>query len=236
MATALDVITKALGLTNAVGIDQTLTAAEAQLGLDAFNALLEEWSIEGLAVYAQADQTFNTVANQAVYTIGTGGNWSTTRPISITSPAYSVINSVSFPCVSMTKEEYATIAVKGQTQTYPERFLYENVYPLGLVTLYPTPSAITPITFIIDRVLTPLATLATTLSFPPGYAKAFQYALGVELAPLFGKKSSEYTDIVRIANRTLMHIKRANHRQRVMVCGPEYSDNDNQWYCIQRVW
>ena len=81
MATALDVITKALGLTNAVGIDQTLTASEAQLGLDAFNALLEEWSIEGLAVYAQANQTFNTVANQAVYTIGTGGNWATTRPI-----------------------------------------------------------------------------------------------------------------------------------------------------------
>ena len=42
MATALDVIVKALGLTNAVGIDQTLTAAEAQLGLDAFNDLLAD--------------------------------------------------------------------------------------------------------------------------------------------------------------------------------------------------
>lgn len=225
MTTALDLIGDALGLTNAVGVDQDLTDSEVQDCLRAMNDLIGEWSTQNLAVYGQANQSFNTVVGQFVYTIGTGGNWATTRPERINAPAYSVVSGSSFPCLPMTQGEYNGISNKAQTQTYPDFYLYVNENPLGLVTLWPVPSAITPITLSIDRVLTSIATATTVLSFPPGYLKAFKYALGVEYAPAFGKKISQYPDIVEIANRSFGNIKRANKKQRVMRCDPSYSDS-----------
>lgn len=223
--TALTIIRDALGLTNAVGVDQTLTADETADCLRSLNDLVEDWSTQNLAVYGQANQTFNTVVGQAVYTIGTGGNWNTTRPVRIVNPSYSVINGVTLPCTSMTQQEYNLLAVKGQTQDWPDRYLYVNDYPLGLVTLWPAPSAVTPVTLTIDRVLSQIATAATSLSFPPGYVRAFVYNLGVALAPLFGKRITEYPDVMKIAEDTLANIKRANKTKRLMTYDPALLQN-----------
>lgn len=230
--TALQLIRDGLGLTNSVGVDQTLTADETADGLRVLNDLMEDWSTQSLAVWGQANQTFNTIANQAVYTIGTSGaDWTATaRPVGISDPAYSVINSVTFPCISIGQDEYNRIAVKGQTQQFPDFYLFVNDFPLGRITLWPVPSAVTPITFSIDRVLAQVAAAGTTLSFPPGYAKAFKYALGVELAPIFGKSIRNYPDVLDIARSTFAHIKRVNSKKRTMVVDPAYSTNNSYSY------
>lgn len=230
MTTALQLITDALGLTDAVGIDATLTDDEAQDGLRAFNRMLASWSTQDLAVYGQANQTFNTVIGTGTYTIGTGGTWSAVRPVRINQPAYSIINGETFPCYPMTQEEYNLIAVKAQTQDFPDRYLYVNEYPLGLVTLWPVPSAVTPVTFSIDRVLTALSTINTTLSFPPGYEEAFLYNLALRLAPSFGRPIAEYPEVVQIAKTSLGAIKSANKKTRVMRCDPAYSDGSGYGY------
>src|SRR4051812_35692083 len=87
--TAQDVIEGALMLSRAVGVDETLTARELDDGLRIFNDLLENWSTQKLAVYGQQNQTFNTIANQASYSIGPAGTWNTVRPVRIDQPAYS---------------------------------------------------------------------------------------------------------------------------------------------------
>jgi len=105
--TALDIIRGSLALTNAVGIDQTLTNAETTQALSVFNDLLEIFNTRKLAVWGAADQTFNTVASQATYTIGTGGDWNTARPVWINDPAYAVINgNTSYPFTSMTQQAW----------------------------------------------------------------------------------------------------------------------------------
>lgn len=218
--TAQVIIEDALGLTNAVGVDQTLTADEVSDSLRAFNDLLEIFSTNNLAVYGSANQTFNTVVGQSVYTIGTGGNWNTVRPQRIGDIAYSVINGVTFLCQSMTQEEYNRIAVKGQTQDYPTRYLYVEDFPLGLVTLWPVPSAVVPLTFSIDRILTAISSAAATLNFPLGYAMAFKYKLAIMLAPMFGKKLKDYPDIVQIANDSFGAICRVNQKPRLMSYDP----------------
>jgi hypothetical protein len=227
--TALQIMRGALGLTNAVGTDQTLTADEITDCLAKFNDLVEDFSTQSLAVYGQANQTFNTVAGQAVYTIGVGGNWNTARPVRIDQPAYSTINGVTFQCESIGQEEYNLISYKAQPQEFPNFYLYVNDYPLGLVTLWPVPNSVTPITFSIDRVLSQVAAAGTSISFPPGYAKAFTYKLGVELAPLFGKKISEYPDVVAIAQETFGNIKRANKKISVQRFDPMFSGNSRAW-------
>lgn len=218
--TAGTIIGDALGLMNAVGVDQTLTADELADGLRAFNDLLEIFSTKNLAVYGQAEQTFNTVVGQSVYTVGTGGNWNTARPARIADAGYSVINGSSFPLTSMTQDEYNAISYKAQTQDYPNRYLYVNDSPLGLLTLFPVPSAVTPVTLPLDRVLTAIASAGDAVSFPPGYAMVFKYKLGIMLAPLFGKKISNYPDVVQIANESFADICRLNRRARLLAYDP----------------
>lgn len=219
-STALTIIEDALGLTNAVSVDQQLTTDEVSDSLRALNDLLEIFSTRNLAVYGSANQTFNTVANQSVYTIGTGGNWNTTRPVRIVEPGYSVVSGSTFALTSMTQEEYNLIAVKTQTQAYPDRYLYVNDFPLGLITLWPVPSAITPVTLSIDRVLTAISSAGAALSFPPGYAMVFKYKLAIMLAPMFGKKVANYPDIVATANQSFADICRANQTLKIMSYDP----------------
>lgn len=237
--TALTIIEDALGLTNAVGVDQTLTADETSDCLRVFNDLIEDWSTQNMAVYGQANQTFNTIANQAVYTIGTGGDWSTTRPERINDPAYATVQSVTFPYLSMTQGEYNLIAYKAQTgggTDLYQRYLFVNEYPLALVTLWPVPNVVIPITFSIDRVLSQISAAGTTVSFPMGYANAFVQNLGVKLGPRFGKKMANYPDLVQEARTSLANIKRANKQPRVMVYDPAYGDSSRRGYGDWRSW
>jgi hypothetical protein len=220
-------IRDALGLTNAVGVDQTLTADETTDCLRALNDLIEDWSTQSLAIFGLGTQAFNTVVAQATYTVGVGGNWNTNRPVRINGDAYSTISGATFPCASITQAEYDEIPVKAQTQSYPDAYLYVTEYPMGLVTLWPVPSAVTPVTFSMDMLIDSVPTAATVLNFPPGYLKGFKYALAVELAPMFGKRLSDYPGVVAIAERTLGNIKRANmsQKKRIMRSAPEYSDS-----------
>ena len=222
--TALEIIEDALGLTNSVGSDQTLTAKETSDCLRAFNDLLEDWSLQNLAVYGMATQTFNTIAGLSVYTIGPGGTWNTTRPVRVSFAAYSMFDGATMPLVKMSQAEYDSIAVKSQTQEFPSQFLFVNTSPLAQITLYPVPSAVTPITLAIDRVLPYVASAGTSITFPTGYRNGFVYALAVKLAPKFGKKMTNYPEIVAEANRSLGNIKRANKTLRTLAVDPMFGD------------
>jgi hypothetical protein len=178
-----------------------------------FNDILEQWSTDALSVWDSANQTFTLIPGQAMHTIGPTGDFNTTRPIDIHTPMYTTINGVTFPCVSMTQEEYNLIAVKGQQQQYPERYLFVSEFPLAQITFWPVPSAANQITISAGRILTAAANTAVQLSFPPGYAKAFKYNLHCELAPLFGKEPKP--SVAKLAVSSLAAIKKANKDPKV---------------------
>ena len=208
MTTALDIIESSLRLTNAVGVDQTLTADETSDCLARFNRMVGNWSTQNLAVYHSPNQTFATVAGQAVYTIGTGGNWNTDRPIVISQDAICTYQGVNFTVQNMTQEQYNNIVLPTQQQPIVSRYLYVNDYPLGKITLWPVPSQVVSMTFTMNRLLTEAATAATVISFPPGYEEAFEYNLAVRLAPLFGKTASP--EVQRMAMESFADVKRSN--------------------------
>jgi hypothetical protein len=215
-ATALQYIEDALGLTSSLGTDQTLTFDETSDCLRKFNQLLDSWSAQNLAVYGTANQTFNSVANLATYPIGPGSTWNTDRPQRIWEPAYTVINGATFACTMMTQAEYNMVGVKTQPGQFPLRYLFINDFPAASVTLWPVPDAIVPITFSIDRLLTQVAAVGTTISFPPGYSDAFVYNLALRLAPMFGKKLTSFPDVVAHAAESIGIVKRSNRKPRVL--------------------
>ena len=196
-----------------------MTALEISDSLEVFNDILEQWSTDSLSLWGQATETFQTVAGQKVYTIGPTGNWVTTRSQNISEDAYTELPAgtgtpASFICESISQQQYNDIAVKDQQNQWAMKYLYVNDFPNGILTLWPVPSVAAPFTFASDRILTGIVNAGTTISYPPGYAKAFKAVLAVELAPYFGKQASQ--DVKDIARDSYASIKRANKRPKLL--------------------
>ena len=188
--TAGAIIRQALALTNSIGVDQTLTSQELQDCLDVFNDIIEDFNTQNLALTSTQNQTFVTVAGQALYTIGTGGNWSTTRPIRINSPGYCTYGGVDFPIYEWDQATYNLVGLKTQQQPIVQRYLYVNDFPLSYITLWPVPAQVVNITLSIDGILSAISSASAALTLPMGYAKTFKYKVAEGCAPLFGKRIS----------------------------------------------
>jgi hypothetical protein len=80
--------------------------------------------------------------------------------------------------------------------------------------IYPVPTRALEWHFISVEELSRPATLATSLTFPPGYLRAFRYNLAVELAPEFGVEPSP--TVVRIAMTSKRNLKRINNPDDLM--------------------
>jgi hypothetical protein len=212
--TAGALITSSLRLIGAIATGETPTAAELNDGISSLNDLLENWSTQNLAMYGSAVETFPTVANQALYTIGPAGNWNTARPVRISDDAYCNFNGVDFSVRVIGQDEYDLIGLKTQQQPIIEKLLYVNDNPLGRITLWPVPSGIVSITINTDRVLTAVTDQSTAMVFPPGYMLPMRYHLGMLLAPDYGRSITP--EIAAIAASSFASLKRANKVRRVM--------------------
>lgn len=212
---ALDLIKTAMRHIGVIATGETPSADEAVDGLRALNDVLERWSIESLAVYGSAPETFATVAGKSTYTIGTGGDWNTDRPVSLAG-LYTTVQGMDYPAQEWSLADYMAVALKTQRQPIVERWVFINDAPLAQVILWPVPSAGTPITLDTPRILTQVASTATTLTLPPAYASALQYAVAEELAPQYGSP----IDVSARARATKALIKRANRASRTMSFDP----------------
>jgi hypothetical protein len=199
-------------LIGAIGTGETPTADEFQDGLASLNDLLEIWSTQNLAVWGSQDVTFNTVAATAAYTIGPTGTWVTDRPVRINDSPFCTVGGVNFPIDLIGQADYDLTALPSQSGQIVERMLFINDFPNGRLTLWPVPTAIIPITMNIDRVLTQVANVATVLAMPPGYLLALRYALGIVMAPDFGRPVTD--DVARVAQTSFAALKRANKVRR----------------------
>lgn len=202
--TAVEIVSAGMRTIGALGVGETMSDAELTDGLRALNDVIETWNIEGLSIYGSLPDTFSTVAGQSTYTIGSGGNWNGLRPTEI-GRAYCTVSGVDFPIGMWTLAEWMEEPVKNQQQQIIERLTYVNDYPLGQVILWPTPSSVISVTLDYPQAIGQAAGGSTSFNLPPGYARALQYAVAVELAPQYGA-----ADVSAYARTTKAAIKRAN--------------------------
>lgn len=202
-----DLIRSSMRLIGAIATGETPTADETADGLLVLNDMLENWSTETLSVWGSSNQTFNTIANQSIYTIGPTGNWVTTRPQDI-EDAYCNFSGVDFPVKVISQEMYNEINLKTMKQPIVERLLYVNEFPLGVITLWPVPTQAMPVTLTMNRILSFPVAATDVLTGPPGFLKAIRYCLAVEFAPEFGVEAS--ATVVQVAADAKGDYKRAN--------------------------
>ncbi len=193
MTTVLDLISDAMLDIGAIAIGEAPTASESNTILRALNQMVETWNNESLMIYNVVPELFNYVGGQASYTMGVGGNFNTARPVKIEA-AYNhgqngTPSQVDFPIeVTTNFERYSEIVTK-QVSTQLPIIVYDNGdYPLKTLFFWPIPVDNTYQPQLWSwSAITSFASTSTVISLPPGYTRALQKNLSLEISPSFGK-------------------------------------------------
>lgn len=207
MTTALDTISGALRLLKVLAAGETAKGEDVATGLAALNEMLEEWSLQNLAVFTKVDQTFALIPGTATYTVGPTGTWVGFRPIDIDTVRV-LYQTIVFPVGFLDNDRFNAIAYPAQTGALPLQYTYDATATNGTVMVWPVPTTAMPIILSSNQQLTQIATAQTTLTFPPGYAKALRFCLARDLGDEYETALSP--EGMRIAASAFGHIKRAN--------------------------
>ena len=216
MATAFDQIKAALRLIGQLAEGEEPSPQAAQDALTAMNQMIDSWNTERLAVFSTEDQVFNWPTDTITRTLGPTGDFVGNRPILIDDATYfrDPQTNVSYGIKLINQQQYDGIAVKTVTSTYPQVMFVNNTFPDIPMTIYPKPTRLLEWHFVSVEQLTKPATLNTTLSFPPGYLRAFKYNLAMEIANEFGVEPMP--QVTRIAMTAKRNLKRINNPDDVM--------------------
>jgi hypothetical protein len=183
MPTGLDFVKRAMRIAGVLGQNETPSASEADDGLTAVNAMLALAATDRTYAYTITQSTIPVVNGQISYTVGTGGDFNITRPVKIDN-VFTRINSVDYPCREINNQDYDSIGYKSNT-VFPQYFYYDAAYPLGNLYIYGPPTQ-GDIYIDVWQQLTQFTSLATNLTFPPGYDTWIAYNLAKFIAPEYG--------------------------------------------------
>lgn len=214
MATAQEQIEGSLRLIGQLAQGETPDADTLADALVALNQMLDSWSTERLSVFCLQDQTFTWTANNTSRTIGPSGDFVGTRPVIVDPSTYYKVNNISYPLMLLNVDQYNAIALKSATSSLPQCLYVNMTMPDATMYVYPVPSASFELHLMSVTELSEPATLATELVVPPGYLKAYRYALAVEIATEFGIDVPPM--VKRQADLSKRTIKRINNPDLIM--------------------
>ena len=148
--------------------------------------------------------------------MGPTGDIVALRPVLVDDASYfrDPANGISFGLKLINQQQYNGIAVKTVTSTYPQVLWVNMTYPNIEMYVYPVPTKVLEFHIVSVQPLSKPANLATELTFPPGYLRAFRYNLACEMAPEYGVEPS--AQVQRIAMTSKRNLKRINNPDDVM--------------------
>lgn len=208
MATALDMIKRSMRLIGALGQSEDPTAQEATDALNSLNSMLDSWSLERLMIYQVKQENFTWTGGQSSRTIGSGGNFSTTRPNKI-EDGFVRISNIDYPYRVVNHDVYDAIPDKTTQSEYPEIIYYKQASPLGTLYAWPVPSDSVSIYINHWVPLQSFSALTTSIALPAGYQRAIEYNHAVELHGEYPELDLP-ASVVQIARESKAAIKRTN--------------------------
>lgn len=214
--TAGDQINRALRLLGVLAEGETPSASVSQDSLMALNQLIDSWNTERLSTFVTQDQVYTWPAGLISRDLGPSGDFVGNRPILLDDATYfrDPGTNVSFGIKFINQQQYDGIAVKTVSSTYPQVCWVNMGFPDVTLTIYPRPTRDLEWHFVSVQELDRPADLSTVLFYPPGYLRAFTYALAMEIAPEFGVEPSP--QVTRIAMTSKRDLKRINNPDDVM--------------------
>jgi len=218
MADVRDIVTEALLEIGVLSQGETPSAGDAASALSALNRLVDSWAAESLAIYEAGRTTWAITTSTRDYTVGTGGTINRAFPVWVDGVRYysSATTPVTeIPLTLLTNEAWAAVAQKTATAETPSCAYYNRTWPLGTLSLWPTPTSTTLIGVLYAPMqVTEFASLSTAVSLPPGYRRLLVKGLATEIAGSYGAPVSP--ELKAQATDAKAVVKRANTRQRDM--------------------
>jgi len=214
--TVAQLIASALRKIRVYAPGESIDAAELQDNLSVLNSLINYLSTKGINIPFTTTETLALVADQASYTIGSGGDFDTARPVSIEARKSFIrdANNNDYTLEPMTQQEYARIPLKSETGSYPSRIFYDPQFPLGIIYLQVPPTSGLTLYLVSNKLMTSYSSTVTTLSLSPGYQAMLEYNLAVWLADEYGKPVTG--SLGTIAAQTLAAVQSLNARPEKM--------------------
>ena len=212
--TVRELITNALTLAGIYQGGEAPTASDMNASKIALTNLEDSWSNDDLLVFSLKESVFPIIAGQQTYTLGDDplADWQMERPMQITtlkSRQYpGTIQQLDLPVTPLTPEQWQNNSVKFTNSTLPTAYYDDRNYPLRKITFWPVPQANLQAVLLTYQPLLELDNLDAPVSFPPGYQRAFTYALAVEICPIFGKTVDPA--VLGIANVSVDKLKQQN--------------------------
>jgi hypothetical protein len=190
-------------------IGASLTSAEQTYWLSRLNAFMEYLSIERLMVYQLLQESKALTSSDGTYTIGSGGDWDTTRPTRIVAPCFiRDANSNDTPLQIIGAEAYGRIISKTVDGSYPQYLFYDGAYSSGLGTIYLWPEPAASLTLYINswKQLTQFATIGDAVALPPGYQLMIESNFAVHAAGGFTNVPPEVAAVARLSKAAIKGI------------------------------
>ena len=211
MTAVIDVIASSLRIIGSASLGETIGAAKLANGLSAMNQMLGGWSAQPNSLYFVTEDTHTLVASTGSYTIGSGGDIDTTRPIKILN-AFVRDSTSDYSLELIDRAKYDSIVAKGSTG-FPQYLYYEPSMPTGTIYLYPEPSSAYELHIKSLKPFSSSYAATDTFALPPGYEEAIKFNLAIRLAPEYGRAVTQ--EVVALAVSTLNFIKTQNSATRV---------------------
>lgn len=233
MSTVLDLINGSLRLLGVLSSGENATAAESQDALYALNAMIDTWKTESLMVYNISPQTFSLVAGQKTYTLGTGGDWDTERPVRIDSMYLQYTDANSGPpplnliVVLLNQDQYNAIIVPNTTTTISTAAYISDDFPLRQVSMWPVPTVNYDINLFTWALIDGFVAITDDINLPPGYERMLRFNLALELAPEYGLTPSQVVAGGAVDAKSA--VKRNNIKPLYMACDPGVTRRTTAW-------
>lgn len=178
MTTAADLIRSAREYAGIRRQGETLSGDVLTTSLNTLNAMLDNWRAQRLFAYRIREETFTWGSGNQSRTVGSGGSFSTDRPIHVDHSTAFRSSNIDYPVEVIDVDGWSSIPAK-QTQGPIPRYLYpEQGASLLTLYVYPIPSASITLVLRTWQLLQSFATATTELSLAPGYQDAIETSLG----------------------------------------------------------
>jgi hypothetical protein len=227
VAEFIDLAKDALMKIGAYAPGEIIDDADAELALNTADTMLDSWSTESLSCFATIEQSIVLIPTIAQYSVGPGGAINGTRPIRLkTDPgaAYLLDNNGSRYLVQVVEDQSRWNLLTGNTQVDANVPLYiflDPQYPLAQLRVWPVPNQNWTLYFGSFQQLTDFSSISGAFSFPPGYKKAIQDCLAVELWPYFYKGEAPPQILLSLAATSKGNVKRSNIKECIAIYDPE---------------
>lgn len=187
-------------------------ASEADDGLITLNALLDSLWNRKIFVFQIQTESFSWTSGNASRTIGSGGDFSTTRPLKLEG-AYQTTNSIDTPIEIVTEEQYRAIPDKTTTSDLMQRLYYEASMSTGTLYGWPVPASTATIKLRSRKLLQSFSGLSVDVALPPGYLRMLHWNLALDLEPEYPVHDAALMQRIKSrAKDALDAIKEVNHR------------------------